>query len=118
MNDRPATQDGGLAEERTSLAWERSAFSMVVVGTLLARISLDRGLPIAAGAAVTQAVLGLGVLVWSSSGSFDRAPPRSEIDPFEGPALLHPVAAWLLGASTTVFSVVALLAMVRILIGR
>ena len=55
----------GLQHERTSLAWERTAISLMVAATLLARYAAEDGLWAVAGVALALAGAGGGLLVWS-----------------------------------------------------
>lgn len=64
--DKPDTVfDEGLQHERTTLAWERTAISMVVAGTIVARWGVGDGLPVHAGAGVIALLIGVSILVWS-----------------------------------------------------
>ncbi len=51
----------GLANERTALAWQRTALSVVVAALVVARLSLDRVGPAVAVATVAGVVLGAWV---------------------------------------------------------
>lgn len=55
----------GVQNERTSLAWVRTALGLVVCALLAGRLALVRDTAVAAGAALTVAVLAVGVLGWS-----------------------------------------------------
>lgn len=94
--------DAGLQHERTALAWERTAISTMVAGTLLARYaqmtSLDPLVPIG----LLQVVLGALVLVWTGR-HYDELHGvlRAETSP------IHPRAAGLVGLSTAIFSGIA-----------
>ncbi|HUS41942.1 MAG TPA: DUF202 domain-containing protein [Ilumatobacteraceae bacterium] len=69
MNDpRPVTVfDTGLQHERTSLAWERTAISMMVAGLVLSRFAATKGFWLLAAGGLTQVVFGAAVLVWSGA---------------------------------------------------
>lgn len=57
--------DVGLQQERTSLAWERTAIGLMFAGTLLARYAADDGIWPVAGAAFAMAAVGGAVLMWA-----------------------------------------------------
>ena len=50
--DDPEESDPGLARERTSLAWTRTAISFAALGGALLKVSIAFGLPILAMAAL------------------------------------------------------------------
>ncbi len=95
--------DPGMQQERTALAWERTAISTMAAGVLLARFAASNAHPTLAAAGVVQAVIGALVLVWAGLHYDDlHTPIRS------GAEVVHPSAARLLGVSTVVFSGFAL----------
>lgn len=69
MNDaRPTTVfDPGLQHERTSLAWERTAISMMVAGLVLSRFAATEGFWLLAAGGLIQVVVGAALLVWSGA---------------------------------------------------
>ena len=67
MNDRRPTEvfDTGLQHERTSLAWERTAISMMLAGLLLSRFAAVEEFWLLAAGGMVQVVFGAVLLVWS-----------------------------------------------------
>lgn len=64
---RPADSvGGGLQHERTALAWERTAFSIMVAGILLARFLSSRGPAMLGGLGVAATVGGGALLLWAN----------------------------------------------------
>jgi len=59
--------DGGLQHERTSLAWERTAISMMVAGIVLSRFAATEAFWLLAGAGMVQVVFAAALLVWSGT---------------------------------------------------
>jgi hypothetical protein len=59
--------DTGLQHERTSLAWERTAISMMVAGLVLSRFAATEDFWLLAAAGMAQVVFGAVVLVWSGA---------------------------------------------------
>lgn len=55
----------GAQNERTSLAWVRTALGLVVCALLAGRLAAVRGEGWAVGAALAAALLAVGVLGWS-----------------------------------------------------
>ena len=94
--------DGGMQQERTALAWERTAISMIVAGLLLARTGARLGTVFAAPGA-GQVVLGAGLLVWAGRHYDELHRPLRA-----GESPVHPSAARVVGVATTVFSATAL----------
>ena len=86
-----------LQHERTALAWERTAFSILAVGVVLARFAAfeDQGLLVAAGLAVL--VGGAALIVWTqvTYQLRGRALRRGE-------DVAHPTAARTIGLACTV----------------
>ncbi|HUW02808.1 MAG TPA: DUF202 domain-containing protein [Acidimicrobiales bacterium] len=91
--------DPGLQQERTALAWERTAISSMAAGILLARFAAANAHPTLSAVGVIQSIIGAVVLVWAGLHYDDlHLPIRS------GRSVVHPSAARLLGLSTVVFS--------------
>ncbi len=69
MNDRRPTEvfDAGLQHERTSLAWERTAISMMVAGLVLSRFAATEGLWLLAAGGMAEVIFGAALLVWSGA---------------------------------------------------
>lgn len=104
MANRPLENfDDGLQHERTALAWERTAISLMVAGILLARFTAaDHHVALSAiGLAVT--VFGGAVLVWSSARYEALHGPLRDGDP-----VVHPTAARTIGMVTVITSGAAL----------
>ena len=59
------TEPPGVQNERTSLAWVRTALGLVACALLAGRLAIVRGEPWAVGAALASALLAIGVLGWS-----------------------------------------------------
>jgi uncharacterized membrane protein YidH (DUF202 family) len=87
--------DTGLQHERTSLAWERTAISMMVAGLVLSRFAATEGFWLLAGGGMAQVVFGAVVLVWSGAHYEDlHGALRSGTD------VVHPSAARWIGIAT------------------
>jgi uncharacterized membrane protein YidH (DUF202 family) len=93
---RPASVfDTGLQHERTSLAWERTAISMMVAGLLLSRFAATEEFWLLAAGGMAQVTFGAVLLVWSGLHYEDlHGPLRSGTD------VVHPSAARWLGVVT------------------
>lgn len=55
----------GVQNERTSLAWVRTALGLAGCALLAGRLAIVRGSAVAVGLALAAAVLAVGVLGWS-----------------------------------------------------
>jgi uncharacterized membrane protein YidH (DUF202 family) len=87
--------DAGLQHERTSLAWERTAISMMVAGLVLSRFAATEGFWLLAAAGMAQVVFGAMVLVWAGAHYEDlHGALRSGTD------VVHPSAARWVGIAT------------------
>jgi len=97
VNDRRPTEvfDTGLQHERTSLAWERTAISMMLAGLLLSRFAAVEEFWLLAAGGMVQVVFGAVLLVWSGvhyeelHGALRR-----------GTDVVHPSAARWVGLAT------------------
>lgn len=102
---RPATSfDRGLQHERTALAWERTAISIVVAGMVLLRYAVVESMWFIVFVGLVQTVIGAALLVWTGfhyeqlHGALRR-----------GDDVIHPSAARLVGLSTVACTGAALL---------
>jgi uncharacterized membrane protein YidH (DUF202 family) len=90
----------GVQNERTSLAWVRTALGLAGCALLAGRLAVVRGTGWAVGAATAAAVLAVGVLGWSHD-RYRRAERRlrdeQRVD-FAVPALVLTVAVVVVGA--------------------
>jgi uncharacterized membrane protein YidH (DUF202 family) len=110
----PATAfDPGLQSERTALAWERTAFSMMVAGILFARYAVTDAHIVLAGAGLVQLLLGAVLLVWAGF-RYDQmqAPLRAN------QSIVHPAAARLVGLTSIGFTALALALALVVVIQR
>ena len=89
-----------MQNERTSLAWVRSALGLVVCALLAARLAVVRGEGWAIGAALAATVLATGVLGWSHDRYRRAARRLREERPvdFAVPALVLTLAVITVGA--------------------
>lgn len=98
--DRPARPySGELQHERTALAWERTAFSMMGVGVVLARFASTQGLDVIAFVGLIVVAVGVGIILWASLHYESRhdALLRDE-------DVAHPAAARVVGIAATAAS--------------
>lgn len=94
--------DPGLSNERTALAWQRTALSLVVAAAILARLNLGSSGPAAAIVPVLAIALGLWVF-GESAGRYLRAHRRpSHAPPRSGRAPTATAVATLLLCATEV----------------
>jgi uncharacterized membrane protein YidH (DUF202 family) len=84
----------GLPHERTALAWERTAISMIVAGILLARFAAVDAYWILAFIGVAHTAAGAVILIWTGYHYEDL---HGVID--DQTAIVHPVGARLVGLS-------------------
>ena len=98
----------GVQNERTSLAWVRTALGLVVCALLAARLAVVRGEGWAVGAALAAAVLAVGVLGWAHDRyrrAARRLRERRAVD-FAVPALVLTLAVTAIGALALLLVVV------------
>lgn len=108
MIDRPPRSrpviDAGLQHERTALAWERTAISMMVAGILLARYAAQDAHFTVGLLGLIHTAVGGGILVWAGSNYEGlHGPVRAETE------VVHPNLARLVGITTVVSTGLALL---------
>ena len=87
-----------LQQERTSLAWERTAIAAMAAGVLLARTAAQIH-PVVAAVGVVRVVLGSALLVWTGQHYDDL---HDHLRAAKNP--VHPTGARLVGVATTVFT--------------
>jgi uncharacterized membrane protein YidH (DUF202 family) len=104
----PATDDPGLARERTALAWTRSALNMAASGTLIARAAFVGHLA-ALGVVIAIAMATLAALTWRHGRVIyhERREPGM-------PAHLQTVAFGLLMAATGSIAAIAIVVTIAI----
>jgi len=71
----PKILDAGLQHERTTLAWERTGISAIVVGVLLARSAVEASQQLIALTGLAAAVVGALMMLWSSLLYSNRMEP-------------------------------------------
>ncbi len=86
----------GVQNERTSLAWVRTALGLAGCALLAMRLAVVRDSPWAVGAAIAAAVLAVGVLGWSHD-RYRRVRDRRAVD-VAVPALVLTTAVCTFGA--------------------
>jgi uncharacterized membrane protein YidH (DUF202 family) len=96
--------DPGLQQERTALAWERTAVSLMVAGTLLARYAADASHWTTALAGIAEVVVGAVILVWAEVHYVDLRGPI-----VAGAGVVHPTATRVVGLAAIGFTGFALL---------
>ena len=85
----------GLQHERTALAWERTAISLMAAGLLLARYSSDDGHRVLAMVGLVHTAGGAAMLLWTGYKYELLHGPIAA-----GEDVVHPVAARLVGLVT------------------
>lgn len=91
--------DAGLQHERTALAWERTAISMLVAGVLLGRYAAQDAHYTIAFVGILQVAAGGALLLWASFHYDQLHGPLRSGDP-----VVHPVAARYVGVLTVAFT--------------
>jgi uncharacterized membrane protein YidH (DUF202 family) len=105
--------DVGLQHERTSLAWERTAISMMVAGLVLSRFAATEEFWLLAAGGMAQVVFGAALLVWSGSHYEElHGVLRSGTD------VVHPSAARWVGLATIAGTGAGLIAAVVVALAR
>jgi uncharacterized membrane protein YidH (DUF202 family) len=105
--------DSGLQHERTSLAWERTAISMMVAGLVLSRFAATESFWLLAAGGMGQVVFGAALLVWSGSHYEElHGVLRSGTD------VVHPSAARWVGLATIAGTGTGLVAAVVVALRR
>lgn len=103
--------DAGLQQERTALAWERTAIASMVSGVLFARYSaLELHVAVAA-IGILQVVLGAVLLIWAGAHYDDLHGPLRA-----GESPVHPLAARVVGLASVLFSGAALVVAISIVV--
>ena len=96
----PELDKPGLQPERTALAWERTAISMMLLGVLLARRGETSGHWVITLAGLAQTVIGSVVLIWAG---FNYRRVHGPIE-HGGDGVVHPGAARAVGITTVAFT--------------
>lgn len=88
-----------MQNERTSLAWTRTALGLAGCALLAGRLAIVRGSAVAVGLALAAAVLAVGVLGWSHDRyrRADRRLRAAQPVDFALPALVLTAAVVLVG---------------------
>lgn len=84
--------DPGLQQERTALAWERTAIAVMVVGTLTGRLAAGDGVTVLAAAGLVFTGFGGLTLLWAGQRYDDLHGPITE-----GTDVVHPRATQIMG---------------------
>lgn len=92
-----------LQQERTSLAWERTAFAGIVVGALMTRVGASVHV-LLGGFGLLQVCASAGLLVWSG-----RHYEELHVQLRAGESPTHPAAARVVGIGTTIATGLAML---------
>lgn len=90
--------DPGLQQERTQMAWERTAIATIVNGLLLTRYGSEAGYLLVAAIGMLEVATGGVLLIWAGSHYEELHGPLRD-----GLSIVHPTSAKLVGLSTIVF---------------
>ena len=93
---------GGLAAERTSLAWTRSAFAIVTIAAAVGKAGEQAGQLAIAAVAVTVLVTLAALVWWAGQHEYDRRTSAGQTDQLPRRRLMA-----LLPAATVISSVAA-----------
>ncbi len=93
-----------MQHERTAMAWERTAFSLLVAGAAIGRIAVSDGFLIPAIVGGLIVVLAILVLLWSARHYEELHGPLRA-----GESPVHPTATRLVGFAAIAGSVIGLL---------
>lgn len=93
------TEPPGVQNERTSLAWVRTALGLVACALLAGRLAIVRGEAWAVGAGLAAALLAVGVVGWSHERYWRAARRLDERQPvdFALPAFVLTLAVVVVG---------------------
>ncbi|NOX29776.1 MAG: DUF202 domain-containing protein [Actinobacteria bacterium] len=94
--------DNGLQHERTALAWERTAISMMVMGVLVTRFASQEQVWLIAVAGLIQTIVAAAFLVWTGQHYEDLHGRLTD-----GTNIISPTATRIVGVITVVFIGVA-----------
>ena len=103
--------DSRLQHERTSLAWERTAFSGMVVGLLMVRVGAVVH-PLLGAAGIVQVLAGGVLLVWSGKHYEDlHGPLRAGQSPTHpGPVMVTGIGATVATGVATILTIIHIVA--------
>jgi uncharacterized membrane protein YidH (DUF202 family) len=108
MTERPDDSfDDGLQHERTTLAWERTAISLMVSGIVFARFAALDAHWLVASLGLVQTAFGGGVLIWST-GRYRELHDHDLHARRGGDPAAHPTAARIVGTATISVTTLAL----------
>ena len=100
--------DAGMQQERTAMAWERTAFNQIIVGAAIGRVGMthqgsDSVMVLATGVGLLAVVIGVGMLYWSVI-RYENLHGTLRA----GEAPVHPRAAAVAGSMAVTLSLLAL----------
>lgn len=100
---RRVFDDEGFQHERTSLAWERTAFTLLINGALLGRYGANDGMWVFAAIGIAIAMIGAGIVIWTG---YNYQTFHEVLESGHSP--VHPRATSWLGFVTTLTASAAL----------